>query len=124
VDKKRVIRHLMEYLAEELDSKSPEEKKEIESLLTMYRFLPTREYGNEDVVIPSALVTLKTGSITAHYFIVPRGGGLITEIEGEPLQVITPNSPLGEALLGKKQGQKFGVEIRGALREYEIVSVV
>lgn len=124
VDKKRVIQHLTEYLTEELAEKPPAEKGEIESLLMMYRFLPSRAYGKDDVIVPSALVTLKTGESVAYYFIVPRGGGLVTQVEGKPLQVITPNSPLGEAMLGKKQGDRFSVEIRGAQREYEIVSVV
>lgn len=124
MDKKRVINHLIEYLTEELNSEeSAEKKKEIEALLLMYRFLPSRNYTAEDVIIPSTLVTLRTGIMTAYYFIVPQGGGLITQIDGRPLQVITPNSPLGESLMGKKMGEIFKIEIRGTNREYEIVAI-
>ena len=124
MDKKRVITHLIEYLTEELNSEeSPEKKKEIEALLVMYRFLPSRAYGAEDVIIPSTLVTLRTGIMTAFYFIVPRGGGLITQIDGRPLQVITPHSPLGESLMGKKSGESFKIDVSGTTREYEIVAV-
>jgi len=97
--------------------------QEIQQLLVMYRFLPVREYGREDVVCPGALVELDLDGTRAHYFIAPNGGGLIANVDGKPVQVITPQSPLGEALLGRKVGDIVEVEIRGKMREYEIVSM-
>lgn len=123
LDKKKVIQHLIAFLEEELkDVDSEERKVEIDGLLTMYRFLPSRDYAPTDPIIPSSLMAVKTGQATTYAFIVPRGGGSITMIDGLPLQVLTPNSPLGEALLGKKTGDRFSVDIRGQPREYLIVS--
>lgn len=123
LEKKKVIQHLITFLEEELrEADSVEKKEELGSLLTMYRFLPSREYASTDPIIPTSLVSLKVGEATTYAFIVPRGGGFITSLDGTPLQVLTPNSPLGESLLGKKSNDKIKVEIRGKLREYLIVA--
>jgi hypothetical protein len=133
MDKKVVIQHLITFLEEELAElparggpvqKEDPRRAEIESLLTMYRFLPSRSYEADDPIIPTSLVSLKVRDTLSYTFIAPRGGGFITAVEGKPLQVLTPNSPLGEALLGKKTGDRVAVEIRGEMREYFIVSAV
>ncbi|MBS1963850.1 MAG: GreA/GreB family elongation factor [Bdellovibrionales bacterium] len=131
MDKKAVIQHLIAHLEEELAGlpakggpvqvESPR-RAEIQGLLTMYRFLPSRTYATEDPIIPTSFVTLKVRDVTSYAFIAPRGGGFITTIEGVPLQVLTASSPLGEALLGKKTGESAVVEVRGELREYLIVA--
>ena len=133
MDKKSVILHLIAHLEEELASlparggpvqvESPR-RAELESLLTMYRFLPSRDYASTDPIIPTSLVRLEVRGTTSYAFIAPRGGGFITTVEGIPLQVLTAHSPLGEALLGKKTGDRATVEVRGENREYLIVSSV
>jgi len=122
MDKKRVIQHLIEFIQEELAVAGDARRKELESLLAMYRFIPSRDYSDSDPIVPSSLVGLRIGESTSYSFIVPRGGGFITEIDGVPLQVLTPQSPLGEALLGHKTGDRVEVEIRGQIRNYIIVS--
>lgn len=96
---------------------------ELKGQLLMYKFLPVREYGPEDVACPAALVELEHNSRVAFYFIAPKGGGLITEVDGKPVQVITPASPLGDALMGKRVGDIVEVESRGVLREYRVISI-
>jgi hypothetical protein len=131
MEKKAVIQHLITFLEEELAAlparggpvqvESPR-RAEIEGLLTMYRFLPSRTYGADDPIIPTSLVSLKVRETTSYAFIAPRGGGSITVVGGIPLQVLSPNSPLGEALLGKKTGEHVTIEVRGELRDYLIIS--
>ncbi len=135
MDKRKVVQEIQSYLAEELASLLPaaekgklspekgERVRELQSQLMMYRMLPLREYGKEDVICPSSLVELELKGRRAFYFIVPSGGGLIMKIEENPVQVITPLSPLGEALLGKKVGEKVRVETQGAPRDYQILSM-
>lgn len=123
MDKRKVIEQIKAYLVEELESADEEHARELKRLLTVYRFLPQREYGKDDVVVPSAMVELKLGGARAYYFMAPQGGGLVTSVEGEPVQVITPQSPLGEALLGKKVGDTVEVAVRGTVRKYLITSI-
>jgi transcription elongation GreA/GreB family factor len=129
VDKQELLKHIQEYLNDELveaqkTGSESERVKEIQSQLLMYRFLPVRNYTSEDVIVPSALVELRLGSATAYYYVTPQGGGLITHVDGKPVQVITPQSPLGEALLGKKVGDLIRVQVRNGVREYRVVSIV
>jgi hypothetical protein len=124
VDKARVIEEIEIYLQQTLkEATSEPDADEIRRLLTIYRFLPRRHYEADDRIIPSALVELKLSATRAFYFVAPQGGGLVTRVDGQPVQVITPQSPLGEALLGKKKGDRISVEIRGGTREYEVLSV-
>ena len=135
MDKRKVVQEIQAYLAEELASLLPaaeagklsadkgERVREIQSQLTMYKFLPLREYGKEDVICPASLVELELKGRRAFYFIVPSGGGLIMKIEENPVQVITPLSPLGEALLGRKVGDQIQVQTQGAPRDYQILSM-
>lgn len=122
MDKSLVIERLVAHLTEELqESVDAARRKELESQLLMYRFLPRRTYTKDDEIVPSSLVRLKTGNVETLCFLVPQGGGLILEVNGTPVQVVTPYSPLGEAIMGKKMGDKISVELRGSIRVYEIL---
>lgn len=122
--KKKVVAQIVEYLEGELASAGSDRRDELAKLIDTYRFIPTRDYlDDNDVIIPSALVTLKHGVIEAYYYVAPSGGGLITCVEGKAVQVLTPQSPLGEAILGKKRGDKVTVDSRGGLRTYEIIDL-
>lgn len=89
----------------------------------MYQHLPCRNYSAEDVVCPAALVEVELNELKSWIFITPKGGGLITRVAGQPIQVMTVNSPLGEKLLGKKQNDLVEVELRGECRTYRICSI-
>jgi transcription elongation GreA/GreB family factor len=129
--KKQVVEQLQLYVAEELsdlvqESETsgkalPERAEELRQQLVMYRFLPVRDYGQDDIICPGGLVELEHNQTKAFYFIVPNGGGLITRVEGSPVQVVTPQSPLGGALLGRKLGEKIQVIVGGKNREYTVV---
>lgn len=123
MDKNHVIERLVAHLNEEMrETTDAARRKELESQLLMYRFLPRREYGSSDEIVPSSLVRLKTGGVETMCFLVPQGGGLILEVDGTPVQVVTPHSPLGDELLGKKAGDKIKIKMREGFREYEILS--
>jgi transcription elongation GreA/GreB family factor len=58
-------------------------------------------------------------------FLAPAGAG--EELTGPGgdgfLQVVTPGSPLGKALLGKKAGDVVEVTVKGELAEWDIIDV-
>jgi transcription elongation GreA/GreB family factor len=117
-------------------SNGPNEKRtaavvELERQLLMYRFLPKREALPDDPIAPGALVELELcgegtdeeppgGSANqgsqktprSFCLIVPSGGGLILSVDGQPVQVVTPQSPLGEALLGHRKSDVITVKTR------------
>jgi transcription elongation GreA/GreB family factor len=70
-----------------------------------------------------AVVELEDGTAGKTVFLAPAGAGAeLTGPGGDGfLQVVTPGSPLGAALLGKKVGEVVETLVRGELTEWEIV---
>ncbi|MEK6580119.1 MAG: GreA/GreB family elongation factor, partial [Bdellovibrionota bacterium] len=66
---------------------------------------------------------LSCNGTLAFYFVVPQGGGLITRVDGKAVQIITPLSPIGEALMGKRVGDLMDVETRSGDRQYKVISI-
>jgi hypothetical protein len=53
----------------------------------------------------------------------PFGEGEVT-MDGTEVTVITPQSPLGQQLLGKRQGETIKLEMAGAKRVVKVLTVV
>ena len=54
-----------------------------------------------DIVKPGCIVILSSDTSDHQFFLLPAGGGIELQYEDQPLIVITPESPLGELILGK-----------------------
>ena len=65
--------------------------------------------------------------IVSDLFTGKRGRGrsvpTVGVIAGEEITVITPQSPLGGNLMGKKPGQRWTAKVGGATFKYQVVSV-
>ena len=96
---------------------------EIHRLLTLFKLFPIRHYSKEDPIVPGALIELEFNKKIALYFLVTHGGGTLIQVDSQVIQLITAQSPLGDALLGKKQGDLVEVESRGTTREYTVIQV-
>ncbi|NDD91791.1 hypothetical protein EBZ37_06875 [bacterium] len=133
MQKKALIEIIKEHLQGEIteigsQSNPTEESRSellaLERALLMYRFLPIREFKGDDVIAPASLVEVEYSSRRLWILLVPQNGGLITHFEGQPVQVLTPQSPLGEAMLGKKPGDRFTVQTGSGQREYRVIQVL
>jgi transcription elongation GreA/GreB family factor len=51
------------------------------------------------------------------------GGGEKVSVDGEDYMIITSQSPLGRALLGRAAGDHFQIKIAGNDRTFSIISV-
>ncbi|MCA2978983.1 MAG: GreA/GreB family elongation factor [Myxococcaceae bacterium] len=69
-----------------------------------------------------ALVEVEDGEAGKTLFVAPAGAGEeLTGPDGDGfLHVVTPGSPLGKALIGKKVGDVVEVLVKGELTEWEI----
>ena len=54
-----------------------------------------------------ALVELDIGFGAKHMFLLHGGGGIELLVEGTEVTVITTESPIGSALIGKQKGDSF-----------------
>lgn len=96
---------------------------EIESSLGIYKTLKIKSFTATSKIESTALVEVDLDGKTTFVFIVPAKGSLTLTHEGIQIQVITPQSPLGEALLGLKVGDVAKLDRGDRHLEYEIVSI-
>ena len=61
----------------------------------------------------SALIQVEEDDAEVWFFLAPEGGG--TKLKGG-VQVVTPASPLGRALLGKRAGDEVELKLAGKTR--------
>jgi len=74
-----------------------------------YESLRARIFGKEDPIDVGAIVEVDSGSERAFYFIGPSAGGTEIDHEGNSILVLTPQSPLGQQLMGKKCGDRVNL---------------
>ncbi len=96
---------------------------EIVQSIEQFKMLSGRNFLKSEVIGLSALVELQGSGERSFYFIGPRAGGTEIMHEGKEVLVITPQSPLGQQLLGKKNGDRLQIEIGGVRSDYKVVSV-
>lgn len=88
--------------------------KEIENILNSVEIISG---GKKDAVELGSSVELTSGSKTATYTIVG-------SVEADPLESkISDQSPMGKALLGKKQGDTVDIELPAGTTTYTIKSI-
>ena len=97
--------------------------KEILDSIEIYSALATMDFAPDAPIDLTALVELDADGTRSIYFIGPRNGGLEIEHQRKEITVITPQSPLGQNLMGKKSGQRWTAKLGGAIAKYHIVSV-
>jgi transcription elongation GreA/GreB family factor len=97
--------------------------REIMEAIEQFEALPTRDFGPADDIDLSALVELETDGSRGWYFIGPKSGGLEIKASGKEVLVITPQSPLGQNLIGKRSGDRWSSKLGGSTVQTRIVSV-
>lgn len=97
--------------------------KEAEAAIAAFEKLEARTFQKGEAIDLGAVVELENKDEPAVYFIGPKAGGTEVVHDGREILVITPQSPLGEQLLGKKQGDSLQLSLAGARDRYRVVSV-
>jgi len=97
---------------------------ELENALKLLVGIELKDIGKATPICASAVITLEDDD-GAHtlFFMSPHGGGVRLELDGKSVQVVTPQSPLGKALLGKLHGDVIELRGKSGLREMTIVDV-
>jgi transcription elongation GreA/GreB family factor len=97
--------------------------KEILDSIKAYEALAIRDFAPDAPIELTALVELDTDGTHSTYFIGPRNGGLEIQHRRKEIMVITPQSPLGQNLIGRQAGQRWAAKLGGSTVKYHIVSV-
>ena len=78
----------------------------------------------QDKIGIGAVVEVASLEKTNYFFYLPTGGGISVKVDGKTIQVVTPASPLGKAMLGLTDGDEAEVEMNTVKKIYEIVKVI
>ena len=98
---------------------------EIRAAIEAYGTLPLPTFGANDLIALGAIVEVETGSDGrgSWYFLGPRAGGLEVVVAHRPILVLTPQSPVGRQLIGRRVGDTVQSAGRGISLHQKIVAV-
>ncbi len=96
---------------------------EVMEVLTLFKTLSFKEFKPGDAVQSTALVDVKLDGKKNRLLMMPKGGGVNMRLEDQTVQIVTPNSSLGETILGLKVGEVAEYEVGPNVRECEIVAI-
>jgi len=97
--------------------------REILDSIKIYESLAVKEFAPGEPIDLTALVELDSDGARGWYFIGPRHGGLEVTFQGREITVITPQSPLGQNLMGKTAGQRWSTKAGGSTIKHHVVAV-
>lgn len=97
---------------------------EIAGNIALYETLVVPATNPDGLVAVGTAVAVENSGRRTWYFIGPRAGGLELEVDGIHVLVLTPGSPLGRELLGKRVGDSIRVQARGGPIIHHIVEIL
>jgi transcription elongation GreA/GreB family factor len=93
---------------------------ELEAAIGDVTALALRTFSAQSPVALSALVTVEEDDGAHQFWLAPAGGGSVL---GGAVQVVTPSSPLGQALLGKRIDDEVELRLPGKLRNLVLTAI-
>jgi len=95
--------------------------EELRAALAEVQSMAIRDLAERDAVVLGALVVIDEGGIETLLWLAPHGGG--SRLSEGSVQVVTPRSPLGQALIGRRAGDQCSVVLAGRERALTIVAI-
>ena len=96
---------------------------ETKAAIAAFEKLTPRKFDAGEPIELGALVEVEQRKERTHYFIGPKAGGTEVVLAGREILVITPQSPLGEQLQGRKAGDRLQLEVGGVRDLYRVIAV-
>jgi len=97
--------------------------REILDSIATYESLAARDFDSNEPIDLSAVVEMELDGAKAWFFIGPKNGGLEVKVGPREVTVITPQSPLGQNLIGKNAGDRWTAKIGGSISRHNVISV-
>ena len=98
--------------------------QEIKQAIQSYNQLTLKHFSNDEAIRLTALVTLQASDgTTKTIFIGPLEGGLKVMDNQTEITVISPGSPLGGSLIGRRNGDYVEIGNGPNCKEFEIIHV-
>jgi transcription elongation GreA/GreB family factor len=97
---------------------------ELSGALGRVTSIELRAFAPQDPVSLGCLVEIEDDDGSDWYFVAPAGGGLRLVVDEISLTVVTPDSPVGRALVGRRVGDDVDIKTPQGARECSVVRVV
>jgi transcription elongation GreA/GreB family factor len=97
--------------------------EELQKTHATWSALRARPFGPTDPIAVGALIAAEDDASTELYFMVPSGAGFAVKTALGTLRTVTTGSPIGKALLGKREGDDVNVRVPGGERELVVRQV-
>lgn len=98
--------------------------EEIQEAIQRVKYMPIPQYGPEDPIGSGALICLEYEDLSRKWYLfVPDAGGTTLTCTRFKVTTITPQSPLGKALVEKQLGDDVEITLKGRHQTVEIVEV-
>jgi hypothetical protein len=98
---------------------------EINAAIAVYQALPLPDFSSGRPIALGALVETAVGQKHSWYFLGPRAGGLELNLpDGRNVLVLTPGSPLGRQLMGRRSGENIAPPAPGTAAPQLILQVL
>lgn len=94
---------------------------ELEAAVADLTSMKLRVFAEGAPIAISAVVSVDEAGAQTRYFVAPAGGGSVI---GDGIHVITPQSPIGKVLVGKRVDDELELKIAGKTRELVVVTLV
>lgn len=96
---------------------------DLEEAVAKVSALTPRAFGSDLPVALGAVVKLEHDAGSLWYLLAPAGGGLSISAGSLVLTVVTPQSPVGKALLGRRVGDDVDIRTPQGVRECSIAAL-
>jgi transcription elongation GreA/GreB family factor len=96
--------------------------REVADAIEAFNAMDLRDFKPGEPIDLGALVELENDGERSLFFIGPKSGGLEIIVQKQEITVITPQSPLGQNLEGRKTGDRWKAQA-GLRADFHIVSV-
>jgi hypothetical protein len=96
---------------------------DLERIERHIRFMTLRDFAPDDPIDVSALIEVDADGTNVWYLLAPAAGGRSIAHAGITIEVISPEAPLGRALIGRVRGDDLEVRVGARTRELTILQV-
>jgi len=100
--------------------------QQVERCQALLRALDDLDLSPARKARPGALLEIAAegGLASGLYFLVPGGMGATVDVGGQSIQLVSPDSPLGRALLDRRPGADIAVDLPAGPCRLRVLAVV
>ncbi len=97
---------------------------EIQDSIALWTTLPLPDFASDGVIDIGALVALESRpGRTVWYLLAPRNGGVTVGLGGREITLVTPQSPLGRQLHGRRLGAVVTLPGRAGAQPHRVTMI-